>query len=448
MNNYTCVIKPAVTEFVKNINQIIYVDGTFCKNGGHLFCFSFLDANHHIQPLGCYYSRTENSDCMMEVFNELWDAGLDKLKRIMFMSDDGTAINKFIEDVKSKHEGVVSNKVVIQHVKCVTHFLRHIKEILTKEDKVEHFETIRQLFYYARYSPTVVISKVFLNDIKKMSESVYKYIYDRKEYYLQSEFEAPHFCCDTNNASESLMCLLRSKKYAGKTTRNSTTFGVLYRFVLVALDQMRIHKKELKLVDGDDNNLSKNKDEYCKYVMNQVVHIGYTYEVLKSRYNVEKYNQSTNTGLVEDYEWNLKYYVDLENRQCSCGKFQNMLFPCIHAIAILHSANRYYDVLSYVDDEYKTEVISSKIFPIKEVFMNILDKAVSMDKLEPHSMNEEVLSLQVVPFGRTKLKRRYPSRGEISERYDAKSKVRKVIKDKGTMTVGIRQSLPRQGKKK
>lgn len=166
MNNYTCVIKPAVTEFVKNINQIIYVDGTFCKNGGHLFCFSFLDANHHIQPLGCYYSRTENSDCMMEVFNELWDAGLDKLKRIMFMSDDGTAINKFIEDVKSKHEGVVSNKVVIQHVKCVTHFLRHIKEILTKENKVEHFETIRQLFYYARYSPTVVISKVFLNDIK------------------------------------------------------------------------------------------------------------------------------------------------------------------------------------------------------------------------------------------------------------------------------------------
>ena len=125
-----------------------------------------------------------------------------------------------------------------------------------------------------------------------------------------------------------------------------------------------------------------------------------------------------------------------------------MLFPCIHAIAILHSANRYYDVLSYVDDEYKTEVISSKIFPIKEVFMNILDKAVSMDKLEPHSMNEEVLSLQVVPFGRTKLKRRYPSRGEISERYDAKSKVRKVIKDKGTMTVGIRQSLPRKGKKK
>ena len=50
---------------------------------------------------------------------------------------------------------------------------------------------------------------------------------------------------------------------------------------------MRIRKKELKLVDGDDNNLSKNKDEYCKYVMNQVVHIGYTYEVLKSRYNVE-----------------------------------------------------------------------------------------------------------------------------------------------------------------
>ena len=36
---YICVIKPAVKEFVQNINHIIYLDGTFCKNGGHLFCF-------------------------------------------------------------------------------------------------------------------------------------------------------------------------------------------------------------------------------------------------------------------------------------------------------------------------------------------------------------------------------------------------------------------------
>ena len=80
--------------------------------------------------------------------------------------------------------------------------------------------------------------------------------------------------------------------------------------------------------------------------------------------------------------------------------------------------------------------------------MSILDNAVSVDKLEPNSMNKEVLCLQVVSFGRNRLKRRYASRGEINERYDAKSKVRKVIKDKGTMTVGIRQSLPRQSKKK
>ena len=56
---YICVIKPAVKEFVQNINHIIYLDGTFCKNGGHLFCFSFLYVNHHIQPLACYYSKSE-----------------------------------------------------------------------------------------------------------------------------------------------------------------------------------------------------------------------------------------------------------------------------------------------------------------------------------------------------------------------------------------------------
>ena len=87
MNAYTCVIKGAIDEFIKNVNHIIYIDGTFCKDSGNLFTFSFLDANHHLQPMGCYFGRSESSALMTLQFDEMWNASLNEVSDLVFISD-------------------------------------------------------------------------------------------------------------------------------------------------------------------------------------------------------------------------------------------------------------------------------------------------------------------------------------------------------------------------
>ena len=55
-----------------------------------------MDCNHHIQPMGCLYSKSENTNDITILFNELWNSGLSEAKHIIFVSDDGTAINAFV----------------------------------------------------------------------------------------------------------------------------------------------------------------------------------------------------------------------------------------------------------------------------------------------------------------------------------------------------------------
>ena len=99
VNRFAFVLKPAVDEFLSNLSPVIYIDGTFSKDSAHLFCFSFLDANHHLQPMGCVYGTSENAAAMMILFDELWNAGLRKAKQIIFVSDNGSGINLFIKNL-------------------------------------------------------------------------------------------------------------------------------------------------------------------------------------------------------------------------------------------------------------------------------------------------------------------------------------------------------------
>ena len=93
VNRFAFVLKPAVDEFLSSLSPVIYLDGTFSKDSANLFCFSFLDANHHLQPMGCIYGTSENAASMMVLFDELWNARLSKAKQIICVSDNGSGIN-------------------------------------------------------------------------------------------------------------------------------------------------------------------------------------------------------------------------------------------------------------------------------------------------------------------------------------------------------------------
>lgn len=379
---------------------------------------------------------------MMLLFNEMWEAGLSQVDDLVFMSDDGSAINKFVEDVKTKHQGVISKGITVKHIKCVTHFLRHIKERLEKEGKLDDFEVVRLLFYYARRSPTRDISDGYMEEIRDISEEVYQYIKERKEYYFISEYTHIHYCSDTNNVSESLMNLLRHKKYYTKSTRNTGIFGVLYRFVLLSFNQMVERKKALNLSKGNTDY-----NHFCNYVLKELVHPGYLYELLKNRYIIEKFNAATKVGVVKDLNWNLSFTVDFNLSKCSCNLFQNNKYPCIHAIALLHENREYYNVLSYVDHSYESKVIASKIFPIFEDYEDKLKRGINSKTKCRKSFENFIKGLTIMEFDKRWLARRIRSKGEIAARRRGKEKVKLQQIRTGVIAVALRTSIHRRCKK-
>ena len=82
VSKYCVVIQPAIKEYLLNNPRSLFIDGTFSKDSGQLFCFSFMDCNHHIQPMGCLYSKSENTNDITILFNELWSSSLSEAKEV------------------------------------------------------------------------------------------------------------------------------------------------------------------------------------------------------------------------------------------------------------------------------------------------------------------------------------------------------------------------------
>ena len=87
--------------------------------------------------MGCVYGTSENAASMMVLFDELWNAGLNKAKQIIFVSDNGSGINLFIKNLQNEHSDVRENHVEIEHVLCVAHLLRHIRDVLDKANSLD-----------------------------------------------------------------------------------------------------------------------------------------------------------------------------------------------------------------------------------------------------------------------------------------------------------------------
>ena len=83
------------------------------------------------------------------MFTEVWNAGLKDIKNLTIVSDEGTAITKFIEIIHEKY-----TSIKIDHVNCIVHLLRHVKDKMKKEGTDEQYDDVNSNFYQARGSPT------------------------------------------------------------------------------------------------------------------------------------------------------------------------------------------------------------------------------------------------------------------------------------------------------
>ena len=427
VTSYTCVIKPAVEEFTKIISKNLYVDGTFCCGQFHLLCFCFLDANDHLQPIAGQYCLSEDHVNLELMFTEVWNAGLKDIKNLTIVSDEGTAITKFVEIIQEKY-----TSIKIDHVNCIVHLLRHVKDKMKKEGTDEYYNEVNHYFYKARRSPTEEIAKENLLCIKDYSEAAYDYITNNRMSSFIYTYETSHFLADTNNVSESVNAMFLSLEEEGNKVRKASSYGLLYRFILVALNQMKNRRVEAQSFAKNEMKLYKNYNYYSKYIMRYVVHLGYQYEMYSNHYTVLNPNSNIKQLFkVKDAIWGCTFEVDFNKRECSCLHFQQMKCPCIHAIAVLHTKNMHYDVLTYADDGYVNYNIMMNIFDIRDDYEEVLFHDINSKSTLSKEEERSIQNLFVIVPTKKKIEKRVLSIGEdITKRNGKKGKTKKQAKKK------------------
>ena len=166
--------------------------------------------------------------------------------------------------------------------------------------------------------------------------------------------------------------------------------------------------------------------------MSHVVHLGYQYEMYSNRYTVLNPNSNIKQLFkVKDDIWGCTFEVDFTKRECSCLHFQQMKCPCIHAIAVLHTKNMHYDVLSYVDDGYLNYNIMMNIFDIQDDYEEVLFHDINSKSTLSKEEERSIQNLFVIVPTKKKIEKRVLSIGEdITKRNGKKGKTKKQAKKK------------------
>ena len=166
--------------------------------------------------------------------------------------------------------------------------------------------------------------------------------------------------------------------------------------------------------------------------MSHVVHLGYQYEMYSNRYTVLNPNSNIKQLFkVKDDIWGCTFEVDFTKRECSCLHFQQTKCPCIHAIAVLHTKNMHYDVLSYVDDGYVNYNIMMNIFDIQDDYEEVLFHDINSKSTLSKKEERSIQNLFVVVPTKKKIEKRVLSIGEdITKRNGKKGKTKKQAKKK------------------
>ena len=60
-------------------------------------------------------------------------------------------------------------------------------------------------------------------------------------------------------------------------------------------------------------------------------------------------------------QWGDVFAVDMNERKCICGLFQDLGFSCGHTLYILHTLRRYEEAVNYVKEGYRQQHILETI---------------------------------------------------------------------------------------
>ena len=393
-----CVIQMMIDAFKENISPILYLDASFCHDSSKLICALFMDANHHIQPIACHVCGEETITTYLILLTVLMERGLKDIPNLTFCSDGSTAIRGAIKAIGDKY------KCEYKHIICTQHILRNLSAHLRrnginpkKKENKNVYRQICSIFWKARNAGTKKLCEYYLSMLKTVCPIAYEYLIKWGPDLYMWTYGYPHFQQDTNNPCESLMKLLREPGKYGKKVRASNLYNAIVRFIALSFRCMegRLMQLDSHVVPDGEKTVFPFV-EWGSWVIQALTKLGKEYELKKAMYQFKGFvfdddDESSDCEDEEDEEdeeivgnlqdwngekvkiwdaiWGKTFVVDMNGRSCTCGLFQDVGHPCIHAIAILHQSKRFGDVMDYVNEGYKQQSILKTCPKLKEKYM-------------------------------------------------------------------------------
>ena len=413
-------------------SHMLYLDGCFCYDQTRILIALFRSFDGRIQPIAFSVCLAEDDACWISFLSSLSSAGL-VCDDLVVMSDQNASIIKAVEMVFPNAE----------HSFCTLHIERHIQQkwqekygALKSSNKaqVERFNEIIAAYNRSRKALSeeeykvnkekvielesgveVRIVKKGKSKRKKDDETIADYIFSHKGIFAY-KWRFPHYGCDTTNAVESAMAILRSTLSNETSIRDMRLFNkiratISWMYEVLEDREFELHNHGVQIpINVEESPI------YTSYAVGKVISLIHQYLCYQEHFRIEECDNDMNHYEVDDIGLDYKYNVDIHNKTCSCNDYYHTKIPCIHFVAVLYQRQELHCILDYVGKEYTLKSVEKCLRWLTEKEREFLKW---MNNLTKEGIEDKYKVYTTVWWGNDNLKhknrKRWLSRGEKVE---------------------------------
>ncbi|CAH9117798.1 unnamed protein product [Cuscuta epithymum] len=281
---------------------VIVVDGTFLtgRYGGTLLTASTQDACGKIFPIAFSVVDSENDESWKWFFRNIKEA-LVYRSGMVIVSDRHESIAKAVLEVYPESG----------HGVCIYHLFNNLKTKFKRKTK-----KMKDSFFEAAQAYTKDDFDWHIEELKKLDEGIVPYLYSvGYEKWTRVFSTSKRYSTMTSNIAESLNAALKKIK--------NLPITALLQF-LHALVQIWTHM---------NRNIARNTFTKLAKVPHETLEQNYL-KCMKLKVI------PSSEAIFTVSEMNTSFIVNLEEKNCTCRRFQVDELPCIHALAVLKKMNQ------------------------------------------------------------------------------------------------------------